>query len=69
MLDTVDIETALARGDAEELRDTFDALVNWTGASGTAGAADAAALMALFERVCIALRTDAAQPPPETVLR
>ena len=67
MLDRNEIEAALAREDAEELRDIFDALVGWTGSSGIAGVTNAEDLMALFRRVCAALRQDAAQPPPETL--
>ena len=67
MLDRLEIEAALAREDAEELRDAFDALVGWTVASDLAGAADAEAVMALFRRVSTALRGDAAQPPSDTV--
>ena len=47
-------------------RDALDARVGWTGVSGTAGLTDAEAVMALFGRVCMALRTDEAQPAPDT---
>jgi hypothetical protein len=67
MLDRIEIEAALAREDTEELRDVFDALVGWTGASEVTGVADAEAVMGLFRRVCTALRGDDAQPPPETL--
>jgi hypothetical protein len=67
MLDRDDIEADLGRGDPEDLRDAFDALVGWDGASAIAGVDCAEDLMALFERVCTAMRGDDGRAPPDTV--
>lgn len=67
MLDRAEIEAAIARDDAEELRDVFDELVAWTPSGGIAGVADADALMDLFKRVCAAMQGDEARAPAETV--
>lgn len=66
LLDRDDIEADLARGDPEDLRDAFDALVRWDGASAVAGVASAEALMALFERVSEAMLGDDGRLPPDT---
>lgn len=66
MLDRDDIEADLGRGDPEDLRDAFDALVGWTGGSAIAGVARADELMALFERVCTAMLADEGRLPPDT---
>ncbi|WP_237477189.1 hypothetical protein [Lichenibacterium dinghuense] len=67
MLHRDDIEADLARGDPEDLRDAFDRLVAWDGASAIAGVATAGELMALFERVCAAIRGDDGRVPADTV--
>ncbi|RYC31419.1 hypothetical protein D3273_13620 [Lichenibacterium minor] len=67
MLDRDDIEADLARGQPEDIRDAFDALVRWDGASGIRGMARAGDLMALFERVSTALLDDDGRVPPDTV--
>lgn len=67
MLDRDAIEADLRRGDAEDVRDAFDALVAWDGASAIAGVTRADELMALFGRVCAALRDDDGRLPPDTL--
>ena len=67
MLDRDDIEADLGRGEPEDLRDAFDALIAWNGASAIAGVVRADELMALFERVCGAMLGDTGRVPPDTV--